>query len=351
MKAKNFNVGVVGGGRATMELTLPVLSNIPNIKVVGVCDIDQSVANLLSTNFKASAYTSLEEMIDREKLDAVIINTPVKTHAELAIKAMKKGVHVFLEKPAVASVSELDDIFNVSLETGSKLTVAHNYKFHDGVRMAEKIYKDGIIGEVLHVDRIWMSPPHKDRMEMDKDGWWHKMPGGRLADALPHMLYIPFMFVGPMKLVSVSARKMSNRSWSVCDESDILLATSKAYVNIRQSLNQESWPYKGYTYHTIVYGTKRNMIIDAFGASIIEGQTRKQKIKEFFNSIKRNFTSQEKSIRGAHNIIYREFFDYLRGDRPNPTPEDEVRNVVELTVRIAEKMQESVDTSLPVLAK
>lgn len=353
---KLLRIGVVGGGRATEELTLPVLSKVKGVIVAGVCDIDLINANKLALLIGCVGYTNLEEMIEKEKIDAVIINTPVSTHADLAIRAMKAGAHVLMEKPAVSNPAELASIFATAQQEHKKIVVSHNYKFCDGPQQAEKMFRDGILGDIIHVDRVWMSPPHLDRMERDTEGWWHKMPGGRLADALPHMLYLPYVFVGPMQTVSVSARKLAtDRPWSVCDESNITLKTDRAYVNIRQSTNQESWPSSGYTYHTLLFGTKLNVVFDLFGATILESHRYKTKVIAGGRALGKvagriiGTTPKPQSMRGGHNVLYERFVDYIHDVGPNPTSEEEIQNVVDLSFDIGTKMQACIDTGSSVI--
>jgi len=349
---KKLKVGIVGAGRATRELTIPAFNFVSNGELCAICDVNFNLAKELAGSFKISAYANLSEMLDREDIQLVIINTPVDTHADLAIEAMQKGRHVLIEKPVVVHLEELEKLRKVMDETGMKLTVVHNYKFYSGPQKALQMYKQGILGEIIHIDRIWMTPPQEDRMERNPEGWWHRQPGGRLADALPHFLYIPYMFVGPMELVAVSARKLAkDRNWSFCDESDIILRTPKAYINIRQSTNQDSWPYKGYIYHTFLYGTKLSVATNHHDAEIIwRHSSVKKALKDIKSSIsflgKRffPFIDKEKIItRGAHNVLYEKFINYILDRGPNPVSWEEVVNVATLTIEISNKMKECVE--------
>lgn len=350
---KILKVGAVGAGRATQELTIPAFRHVSNGELVAVCEINKELGQQIAEANNLKYFSELDEMINNTGVDVVIINTPVKTHADLAIKAMRLGCHVIIEKPAVADLHELDDIRKISEETNKKVTVVHNYKFYEGPQMAFKMYQDGVLGEIVHIDRVWMNAPQNDRMESDRDGWWHKITGGRLADALPHLLYLPYMFVGPMELVAVSARKLAkDRPWSFCDEADVILKTNKAFVNIRESLNLETTPYKGYIYHTIIYGTKLSVFCDYHNAEIIWRSSGsrmlkrgvmagrdiiKQRIKKILPLTKRPVIT-----RGAHNVFYEKFFDYINGHGENPASWEEIKNVAKLTDQIAKRIDSCI---------
>ena len=357
-----LGIGVVGAGRATRDLTLPVFDLISNGYVAALCDTDLDVAQKLAQKYEISAYPSLPEMMKNKDMQIVIINTPVSTHAEMAIQAMRGGCHVIIEKPAVAHLEELEKLRQVADETGRKLTVVHNYKFWQGYQKALRMYGEGILGEIIHIDRVFMVPPQEDRMERDPDGWWHRIPGGRLADSLPHYLYIPYMFLGEMELVAVSARKLSeDRPWSCCDDADIVLRTPKAYVNIRLSTNQESWPYKGYSHFTIIYGSRLNVFVDSQNAWIMgrkfdfsrpllkEIGFRARSYKDLLSSKFATNRSRAVISRGAHNVFYKKFIDYVNDRGQNPSTWDEIVNVATLSVEISDKMQECVSESKAVV--
>lgn len=350
---KKFKVGAVGAGHATQTLTVPAFKLLDGslAELRAICDPNQNLVQQIGLEHNLDAYTSMEEMIQKEALDVVIINAPIALHAVLAIKAFELGCDVIIEKPAVAKIEELEQIKQASERTKKIFTVVHNYKFCTGPQLMEQWFKAGILGDIIQVDRIWMSPPQGDRMEMDTNGWWHKATGGRLADALPHMLYEPYMFVGEMELLAVSARKLAvDRPWSFCDETNIMLSTPKAYVNIRESTNQKSWPYKGYIYHTYVYGTKLSAVCNHREAMIIQDGSKGARIKGGLTALQEwaaeKFIRRTRPLfRGGHDRFYEEFFKHLNGDAANPTSYEEAYNVSLLTDQISKKIEEGIKTN------
>lgn len=235
-------------------------------------------------------------------------------------------------------------------QKGIKASVIHNYKYMPGPAAAWKLYQEGIIGEVLHIDRVWMSPPQNDRMERDPEGWWHRLPGGRLADSLPHHLYIAYPYIGDMTVEYVGVRKMAtDRPWSKCDEAEIILKARKAYLNIRLSTNQVSWTGKGMTYHAILWGTKNNLIVHQNEAAIMPRGDRRYWLRKvvdvLVNGVKRRLglsRGEPLAVRGVHNLFFKAFFDYVRGAGPNPTPWEEAIAVMRLTHEIANRMEAEI---------
>lgn len=349
--AEKLNVAVVGAGRAGRELTIPALRQLPFDAILcAVCDKNAYRADaLVRGDIWAKAYTSLEQMLTKEKPDVLIINTPVDHHFEAAMVAIDHGVHVLIEKPAMVSVKQLQEVRIAAKKNGVGATVVHNYKYMPGPATAWRLYKSGALGEILHIDRVWMSPPQEDRMERDREGWWHKLPGGRLADSLPHHLYIAYPYLGPMTVEYVDVRKMAqDRPWSKCDEAEIVLKSKKAYLNIRLSTNQASWPGKAATYHAVLWGTKNNLIVHQSEAAIVPRGDKRYWVRKgagvLIHSLNRRLSLVQEPVahRGAHNLFFKAFFDYIRDAGPNPTPWEEALSVMQLTHEIAEQMEAKI---------
>lgn len=345
---KIWKIGIAGAGRATQELTLTALKLIDaKIIVVGIADPNQKLLKKVCK--KVKGYTDVKTLLADAKPDVLIINTPVETHYEVAMLAIKNKVNFILEKPATSTIEELRKIRIAAEKNNVKGTVVHNYKWLAGFIKAQNMYSKNELGKILHLDRVWMTPPQNDRMERNKDGWWHKMPGGRIADSLPHHLYVCYPFVGPMKLEKVLVRKRSNRSWSKLDETNILLSAKDAYVNIRLSTNQKSWPNgKGSgPYDLIIYGEKQAIAMYQNDIMTLRNNSPYEYfIKGFVkfydllkNVILLKLHRPQIGIRGAHNIFYNQFFKFVQGKAPNPTSWDEAIHIMELSQEISEAME------------
>lgn len=346
-----LKVCITGMGRAAYKLTIPALDVLKSdCLLVGICDSLKSVAEEAVAKYHGVRhYIDLMEMLNKEKPDVLIINSPLSDHFPSAMMAIEAGVHVIIEKPAMENLQQLEQVKVASEKHGVKVTVVHNYQYMPGPSQARAIYQAGDIGEVLHIDRLWMSPPQNDRMEMDQNGWWHRTPGGRLADSLPHHLYISYPYLGDMEVQYVDVRKMAvDRPWSKCDEAEIILKAKKAYLNIRLSTNQISWSSKGATYHAILWGTKNNLIIAQNEAAFMPNGDRKYWMAKGLEVVRdkllRTFFLQQKptSIRGAHNLFFKAFFDYVHDKSGNPTPWEEALIVMRLTAEIAERMETKI---------
>lgn len=357
---KKWKVVVAGAGRAGEDLAVGGIriggrfADLSNVDLAAIADVDEARVKLVAgKNNIPGVYTDIKTMLDKEKPDVMFIMTPLAEHYRDAMMCIERGIHFVLEKPATQTVGELEEIRSACEKAGVKGMVSHNYKFLPGFIDAWQWYKDGLLGDIVHIDRVWMSPPHEDRMER-VDGWWHHIPGGRMADGVPHHVYVSYPFVGEMELQHVSVKKLSkDRPWSACDEADIVLSTAKGYVNIRMSTNQASWPEgkRGLTYYVVLYGTHRNAIIFQQEAHLLmPGMD--WKIRRAKQAIGKNIREKiarlrgkplEQGIRGGHNVMYNRFFQYLEGNIENPVPWEEAIHVMKITEQIGAAMQREID--------
>ena len=107
MKRKKIKLGLIGLGHLG-KYHLKHLVSFDFVEIVGIYDIDENITNDLALKYNIPIAQSLEELLDIA--EAVSIVTPTNTHAEIALKALKKECHVFIEKPISDSVDSANKI-------------------------------------------------------------------------------------------------------------------------------------------------------------------------------------------------------------------------------------------------
>ncbi|MEM2825627.1 MAG: Gfo/Idh/MocA family oxidoreductase [Candidatus Bathyarchaeia archaeon] len=123
-----------------------VLSEIPEVELVAVCDIDKQRADAISEKYGLKSYEDSMKMYKNEAIDAVTICVWSSRLAEEAIKALKMGKHVFVEKPMAKSVREAWRVVNLAERKKLKLQVGFIERFNPGVRRVKKAIDEGLIG-------------------------------------------------------------------------------------------------------------------------------------------------------------------------------------------------------------
>ncbi len=121
--------------------------------IYALCDVDSEYAGHIFAGYpKAKVYDDFRKMIDKEKdLDAVVIGTPDHTHAIIAMEAMRRGKHVYCEKPLTHSVHEIQPLMDAAHEHNVVTQLGNQGHSTDRIRRFCEWVWDGAIGKVHEV--------------------------------------------------------------------------------------------------------------------------------------------------------------------------------------------------------
>ncbi len=147
-----LRVGIVGLGAQMQENLLPTLLQMPDIRIVAVCDSDLNRAGQIHRFISEVAITDdFDEMLDTAALDAVVMACPPQAHRDLAIKAMAKGVHVFVEKPPCFTLAELEYLIGAARQAQVVTGVGMNFKYAKPMRQLRDMTRTEQFGKVVHI--------------------------------------------------------------------------------------------------------------------------------------------------------------------------------------------------------
>ena len=120
---KTVNVGVFGTSWWADTMYLPPLDNHPGAKVAAVCGRNPATTAAFAATWNVPAsHTDAAALFDGEDLDAVVIATANNSHHELAIAALKRGLHVLCEKPMALNVEQATEMYDAA-ETAGVITM------------------------------------------------------------------------------------------------------------------------------------------------------------------------------------------------------------------------------------
>src|ERR1700712_2377165 len=109
-----LKIGVIGAGHLG-KFHLNNWMEIDGVTVVGFCDTDDATAKAVSEKYKIKRFSSPEELLDN--VDAVDIVAPTTHHFELCAMAVRKGKHVFVEKPLANTPDEAKTLLKLVKES------------------------------------------------------------------------------------------------------------------------------------------------------------------------------------------------------------------------------------------
>ncbi|MFC1716829.1 Gfo/Idh/MocA family protein [Candidatus Poribacteria bacterium] len=143
-----LNAAVVGpGGRARAHLPIiRILSD--RYRLVAVCDVNEDQAKAVAAETGSNAYTDLEEMLDKEKLDVCLIATQAESHHVIAQILAERKVNIITETPIALTLPCIDVMIKSARENGVLLEVSENARRWPHERLKQKIVESGLIGDV-----------------------------------------------------------------------------------------------------------------------------------------------------------------------------------------------------------
>ncbi len=146
-----INVGIVGtGDRGTSFVK--AIEKIPEMKVVAIVDTNpvRMEAVIKHHNYPpCEKFTSIEELLDKKIADIIFITTPDWTHSDLIIKCLKKGYHVFCDKPLAINQKQIFEILKASNESDKMKFMGFNMRYKTLFRKMKEIVENEEIGKVL----------------------------------------------------------------------------------------------------------------------------------------------------------------------------------------------------------
>jgi predicted dehydrogenase len=157
-------LGIIGAGRAAQSLHVPALLRLGDrISVKAVADLDPERARAVCSRFGgARVCASVDDLIAAPGVEAVAILTPPDTHFRSAVRALRAGKHVFIEKPLAVSPEEAGVLVRTAREAGRSVAAGHNLRFHRLVRRAARVVRSGLLGRLVEIQMTWSSPPYEE---------------------------------------------------------------------------------------------------------------------------------------------------------------------------------------------
>ncbi|MDK2598683.1 Gfo/Idh/MocA family protein [Pseudoalteromonas obscura] len=171
------------------------MSHIEGAEIVAICDthnevLERSAKYLTDKGLKKPALygtgeLAYKEMLEREDIDIVIISTPWKWHAPMAIDTMESGKHAFVEVPLALTVEEMWQIVDTAERTQKNCMMMENVNYGRDELMVLNMVRQGLFGELLHGEAAYIHELRWQMKELEhKTGsWrteWHTRRDGNL---------------------------------------------------------------------------------------------------------------------------------------------------------------------------
>ena len=207
-RTKSFRVGLIGTGRIS-DIYLKTCAKFDEVEIVacGSLNMDESRAKAAEHNI--SRVATPDEILADPEIDGILNLTIPAFHAEISLKALAAGKHVYSEKPFATNLDDCARILALAEEKGLKVGNAPDTFLGGRWQTVRKLLDEGLIGKPTGV-MAFVGTHGTERHHPNPD-FYYQTGGGPLLDLGPYYLTAMAFLLGPFKRVSGMARKTFDR--------------------------------------------------------------------------------------------------------------------------------------------
>jgi predicted dehydrogenase len=202
-----LNVGVVGVG-VISDQYFAQFPQLPGLRLAGVADLDTARAASVARTQRTRALT-VDALLADPGIDAVLNLTIPAAHADVALRALDHGKHVYGEKPLALTTSPATGVLSRAAASGLRVGSAPDTVLGTGIQTARAILDAGRIGDPIGAAVHWTAPGHE---------LWHPAPafyyqpgGGPLFDMGPYYLTSLVTLFGAVRRVSGAVSRSTRK--------------------------------------------------------------------------------------------------------------------------------------------
>lgn len=207
---KHVRFGVVGiGNIGSMHARNLYEGRIKNAVLGALCDIDEEKLFRAAERYGAHAYSDWQKLLHSGTVDAVIIAVPHYLHCEIAIAAMRAGLHVLTEKPAGVRASDVRRMNEEADRHSTVFGIMFNQRTEPIFQKARELVHAGMLGKRKRLTWI-ITNWYRTQSYYDSGSWratWRGEGGGVLLNQAPHNLDLLQWIFGMPKTVRAVCRE------------------------------------------------------------------------------------------------------------------------------------------------
>ncbi|KGM45969.1 Gfo/Idh/MocA family oxidoreductase [Neobacillus niacini] len=299
---KKVRVGFVGAG-GIANVHLQHISKNEMAQVTAFCDIHEKTALLKAQEYGGAAYTKVDEMLEKEPVDALFISVPPFAHGDIEEKAARKGIHLMVEKPLGLDYQKTAKKAEIIKQSGIICGVGYCLRYLDTVARAKEYLLDKKPAMVRghYLSSFVTTPWYRE---------WEKS-GGQLVEQSTHIVDLARYLGGEIKQVYAN---MSLQVHSDVPNITIPDVTSMNFVYDSGAVGHIDSTFAQFDHRTgmEVMGEDFRVVIDGGNLTIIEKDSTisfKSEV-DFYEEQDRMFI--EAIVKGDQNLLLSSFEDGLK---------------------------------------
>ena len=193
--------GVLGAGSVAQRRAMPAINKAEGAELHALLSRDRDRAQRLAIEHGAQVpYTTVEELLSDDALDAIYVSTPVYLHCDQVIAAAERGFHVLCDKPMAMNAAECQRMIDACQANGVHLQICFLFRFHSCFQQIKNWVAEGRLGGIVQGRAPFLKP------FPIPPGGWRGNPGqgggGSLMDLGSHGVDLLRYIVGEVSQVS-----------------------------------------------------------------------------------------------------------------------------------------------------
>lgn len=260
-------IALIGAGNIAQSIHLPILTKLPNSKLLAICDRNLSKAKVLAEKYEIPyVCRTVEELLKIDTLQAVDICTSTDAHLETTLACIESNLDCLVEKPLARTTHEAKQIVSAANKRQTKLMVGMNHRFRPDTNTLKNYIEQGQLGNVYYVKCGWLKQRSSDAKWMAQA---EKSGGGVMLDLGIVMIDLLMHVFSYKPVRSVNASMFYHQTRSV---EDVVVATIN-FVDGSVATLETSWSLMrpDDLYYCNVYGKKGSAYINPFKVIKQEG--------------------------------------------------------------------------------
>jgi predicted dehydrogenase len=181
MSAPDIGVGIIGSGYMGRTYAECIARYNTGARLVAVAGGSRAAS--LAADYQVAAEASVDALVQRSDVQAVVITSPQSAHCEQTVKAAKAGKHILVEKPMATSSAECRQMIEACNTAGVALSVIKPWRYRGATRRLHECIQNGDVGDVRMISLWWLYP----RIPFIGKEWFRDpKEGGLYLDAGSH---------------------------------------------------------------------------------------------------------------------------------------------------------------------
>ena len=308
------SIGLIGGGNIT-DTHARAVRAVADAEVAAIYGTNPEKVQRLSKEHGGAAYTDLDSFLAHRPMDMVVVGSPSGMHAAQGIAAVRKGLHVLVEKPIDITTERADALIAEADHAGVRLAVIFQDRLKPGIRRLKEFIDGGVLGTPILADaRVKWYRPSDYYAGSRWRGTWSLDGGAALINQGIHTVDVLLWLFGDVARVKAVRKTMIHQIEGE-DTLAALLEFKNGAIGVLQAATSI---YPGYPRRIELTGSEGTMILEQ--DRVIEARLRDNKSAAVFSETMDENASSSSPVVSDHRAHQAVLEDFIRAIQTDSQP-------------------------------